>query len=43
MDTEMDNLKIPIKCHYPHKDQQAYTIINMFVFVNTIQKEIDME
>ena len=28
--------------HYPFKDQQAYSVINVCVFVNTTQ-EMDME
>ena len=33
----------PLKHHYPIKCQQAYTIINVCVYVNTIQKQLDME
>ena len=29
--------------HYPLKDQQAYSIINVCAFVNTIQKEMEMD
>ena len=32
-----------LKHHFPIKGQQAYAIIKVCVFVNTIQKEIDME
>ena len=29
--------------HYPFKGQEAYTIQNVSVFVNTIEKEMDWE
>ena len=31
-----------LKYHYPFMDQQAYGFINACLFVNTIQKEMDM-
>ena len=32
----------PLNHHYPFKGQQAYIIVNVIVFVNTIQ-EMDMD
>ena len=37
---EVDTL---LNCHYPIKDQQACSVINVCVFVNTIQKELEMD
>ena len=34
---------LPLNHHYPIKCQQAFTIINVCVFVNTIHQEMDME
>ena len=33
----------PLNHHYLFKGQEAHTIINGCVFVNTIQEEVDME
>ena len=43
MDVEMDMEYTPLKCKNLVKDQQAYNMINVCEFVNTIQKEIEME
>ena len=33
----------PLNHHYPLKGNQTYTIINVCVYGNTIQKEMDKE
>ena len=33
----------PLNLYYPLKDQQAFNIINVCVFVNTIQREMTMD
>ena len=33
----------PLHHHYPFKDQKVQTIMNIYAFVNTMQKEMDME
>ena len=45
MNSEWDGywVAVPLKNHCPIKGHQVYTIINVCVFVNTIQKEMNIE
>ena len=38
----MDMELTPLKHNYPLKNQQAYIIINVYVFVNRMQKGMEM-
>ena len=38
METDMEYIPSPLNHHHPLKGQQAYRIVNVCAFVNTIQK-----
>ena len=43
MSGDVDDVDPPLNHHYPFKGQQSYNIINVCVFVNTNQKELEMD